>query len=151
MSSVAKGASGLGDWTFTSPPGKHYVLSCGAPHDEIDALPPEIAQHVVTIGEGELFELLEMHNGWGYVRRFHEVSDEGSRNEGIVNLDWVFGVLLVLEGGKRSTMQVDVHSSDYGFYSSRPTDSASKLRAKRYRKKIEELLNLRFFLESRVV
>jgi len=140
MSSLAKGTPGSADWTFTSPPGKNYVISFDVPHDELKALPPDIAQHIPTIGEGELFELLEMHEGWGYVRRFRD--DTSGRNEGIVCLDWVYGVLLVLNGGQRSTIQADVHSEDYGFYSSRPTDSASKLRAKRYRKKITEFLPL---------
>lgn len=130
----------MGDWTFTSPPGKHYVIAHQLPKEQ---LPPAVQQDIASVKEGDLLELLAMHDGWGYVRRFKEDEEgSGSRSEGVVRLEWIFGVHLVFQDGKRRAIEVDVHSPDYGFQSSRATDAASRLRVKRYLKKIDDVSQL---------
>ncbi|CAE8593961.1 unnamed protein product [Polarella glacialis] len=119
--------------TFQASSGKHFVIAQEAFPEKP---PPELQQEVVTAADGDLLELLAMKTGWGYGRRFKP--REGAINEGVFLLEWVHGVKLVLEDGKRNPVEVDVESADFGFQQSRGSDTASKLRAKRYHKKIED-------------
>eukprot|EP00931_Biecheleriopsis_adriatica_P074815 TRINITY_DN48805_c0_g1_i1.p1 TRINITY_DN48805_c0_g1~~TRINITY_DN48805_c0_g1_i1.p1 ORF type:complete len:593 (+),score=175.03 TRINITY_DN48805_c0_g1_i1:13-1791(+) len=121
--------------TFSAASGKHFVLAQESYPQELPTT--DLRCEIVAATDGDLLELLAMKNGWGYGRRFKE--RQGAVNEGVFQLEWVHGVKLVMEGGQRRPVEIDVQSPEYGFKLSRGSDAASKLRLKRYHKKIDDV------------
>eukprot|EP00927_Polykrikos_kofoidii_P030623 TRINITY_DN26352_c0_g1_i1.p1 TRINITY_DN26352_c0_g1~~TRINITY_DN26352_c0_g1_i1.p1 ORF type:complete len:680 (+),score=154.05 TRINITY_DN26352_c0_g1_i1:95-2134(+) len=119
--------------TYAAPSGKHYVI---AQEEYPEEIPVEIAGDVVTAVEGDLLELLLIQGEWCYGQRF---KGRSIVNEGVFRLDWVQGVRVALVDGRREPVEVDMFSETYGYSPPRCTDTAGKLRMKRYRKKIEDV------------
>jgi len=120
--------------TFTAPSGKHYVIARETYPSEP---PPRVQGEILSAMEGDLIELFMMQGGMGYGRRFKERTS--LVNEGVFRLEWVNGIRLVLEDGKRRPVEVDIDGPQFGFQNPKGNDAASKLRTKRWRKKIEDV------------
>lgn len=119
--------------TSTAASGKFYVIAQASyPKD----VPSALALDVVTASEGDLLELFAMHHEWGYGARFR--ARAGAVNEGVFRLGWVHGVKVAIVDGKRCPVEVNLASAEYGFRMQLGSDLASKLRAKRFLKKIED-------------
>jgi hypothetical protein len=119
--------------TFSASSGKSYAIAQdGYPSRE--SLPAEVAEDVVTAGEGDLIEVLFLLGDFGYGRRFRS-REAPAVNEGIFRLDWVHGIKVTIQDGKRRPVEVDIRSSEFGMKLHIGNDTAAKLRAKRYRKK----------------
>lgn len=120
--------------TFTAPSGKHYVLAGEAYPDEVAV---ELRADVVSASEGDLLELVLMHEDWVYGKRFK--AREDCVNEGVFRLEWVYGVRLTLEKGRKELVEVDIHSPAYGYRAPAPSSISEKLRMKMFRRRIDDV------------